>query len=251
MKNNSFCIYGLNNSHSLLSSNKYIIESINFLSGGIASRDIKLKEKIKKLNISCNYLDKTEFNSKFNFKHAQGVVIEFYGTILKEFEDVKSNKKNICYIIIDKINDPQNLGQIIRTCECTAVDGIILPRHGSVHITNTVLQVSQGAFMNVDLFVTTNITNTISKLKNKGFWITAVENNINGKEWYDIDYTDKTAIVFGSEGKGIRKLVLNSCDFLATIPMLGKINSLNVSSAVSAILFERQRQITLKENLKN
>tara|TARA_B100000029_G_C17252198_1_gene843169 strand:- start:228 stop:800 length:573 start_codon:yes stop_codon:yes gene_type:complete len=189
--------------------------------------------------------------AKYKFKHTQGIVIEFSGDVIQELNSFKNFKDNTCYVIIDKINDPQNLGQIIRTCECSGIDGIILARHGSVHITNTVLQVSQGSFVNIDLFVVTNLTNTILELKKEGFWFTGVENSIDAKKWYEVDYTGKVGIVFGSEGKGISRLVLESCDFLSTIPMAGKTNSLNISSAISAIVFERQRQITIKENLKN
>ena len=141
------------------------------------------------------------------------------------------------------MHDPQNLGQIIRTCECAGVDGIILPRHGSVHITDTVLQVSQGAFFHLDVFIVPNLNNTISYLKDNDFWIIGIENSIDSQNWCDIDYNGKVGIVFGSEGSGIRRLVKKSCDFLATIPMSGKINSLNISAAVSAVLFERNRQL--------
>ena len=251
MDNKNFLIYGLNNAKALLSSKKYKIISVNILLDSIASKDKSLIKKISSLNLDIQYLNKNQYNMKYNFKHTQGIVMEFDGDILQEFDIIDKTKNNTCYIIIDKINDPQNLGQIIRTCECSGIDGIILPRHGSVHITNTVLQVSQGAFININLFVVTNITNTILKLKEEGFWITGIENSINGKKWHEVDYTGKVGIVFGSEGKGISRLVLKSCDFLSTIPMLGKTNSLNVSSAISTIVFERQRQIFIKENLKN
>ena len=128
-------------------------------------------------------------------------------------------KPNSCYVIGDQINDPQNLGQIIRTSGCSGIDGIILPRHGSVHITNTVLQVSQGACFNVNIFLETNLSNTIKYLKSKDFWIIGIENSINSQKWYEMDYKEKTVIVIGSEGRGIRPLIKKNCDFLATIPM--------------------------------
>ena len=93
------------------------------------------------------------------------------------------------------------------------------------------------------LFEITNLRNTISVLKDQGFWVIGVENSINATDWDEIDYTEKKLIVVGSEGSGIRKKVLESCDFFSTIPMQGNINSLNVSAATSAILFERLRQI--------
>jgi tRNA G18 (ribose-2'-O)-methylase SpoU len=90
------------------------------------------------------------------------------------------------------------------------------------------------------------VQQTLQQFKNEGFWIIGIENDSDGKIWHEIDYSGKVIIVFGSEGKGIRQLVKHNCDFIATIPMKGKINSLNVSAAVSAILFERQRQISTK-----
>tara|TARA_Y100000814_G_scaffold290303_1_gene264648 strand:- start:517 stop:1167 length:651 start_codon:yes stop_codon:yes gene_type:complete len=215
------------------------------MKGGIADSNDKINKYLKSATYRVKYLHKNDFLSKYNNKHSQGIVIEFSGNIIKDFQIENFNKKNICYVIIDQINDPQNLGQIIRTCECAGIDGIILPKHGSVHITNTVLQVSQGSFENLDLFMVTNIKNIINQLKNSDFWIIGLENGINSKEWHQMDYRKKIAIVFGSESKGIRKLVKESCDFLATIPMQGITSSLNVSASISAIVFERQRQLNL------
>ena len=214
-----------------------------------AFNNSNLKIILNDFNNYIEYLDKKNFISQYSYKHSQGIVIFFSGNLLSDFNsiDLNQNKENICYVIIDQINDPQNLGQIIRTCECAGVDGIILPKHGSVHITNTVLQVSQGAFTNVNIYMVTNITSTMEILKDNGFWIVGMENSINASKWYNIDYRKKVGIVFGSESKGIRKLVKKTCDFLATIPMKGTINSLNVSASISSILFERLRQIDIKE----
>mgnify|MGYP001223207915 CR=1 FL=1 len=244
--NQEHFIYGLNNTVSLLSSEKYIINSIVIMRDSIALSNSIISSYIKDNQSILTILNKRDFLSKYDYKHTQGIIVFFSGELLKDFNKIEFSNKNICYIIIDQINDPQNLGQIIRTCECAGIDGIILPKHGSVHITNSVLQVSQGAFNNVDLFMVTNINDTIKRLKDDGFWITGVENSINSKKWYEIDYCDRIGIVFGSEGKGIRRLVKESCDFLATIPMKGSTNSLNVSATISAILFERQRQIDSK-----
>ena len=244
--NKEYFIYGINNSLSLLNSKKYTISSIIIMKDSIADSNTMISKYLESNKSITTKLNKKDFFSKYDYKHTQGILIFFSGNLLQNFEDIKFHNKNICYLIIDQINDPQNLGQIIRTCECSGIDGIILPKHGSVHITNSVLQVSQGAFNNVNLFMVTNIKNIINQLKNSDFWIIGLENGINSKEWHQMDYRKKIAIVFGSESKGIRKLVKESCDFLATIPMKGNINSLNVSATISAILFERQRQIDSK-----
>ena len=145
-------------------------------------------------------------------------------------------------LVLDRLEDPQNFGQIIRTAECGGIDGIVYSRHHSAPLNETVLQVSQGAFVNMKIYEVTNIRNELMELKKNNFWIIGLENNIDARPWYSIDYSGNTAIVFGSEGSGIRKKVLETCDFIATIPMQGTTNSLNVSAATSAIVFEKLRQ---------
>ncbi len=145
--------------------------------------------------------------------------------------------------MIDNITDPQNFGQIIRTAECAGINGIIIPVRNSVGITDTVLQVSQGAFTNIDIYAVNNLNQVLAQLKDDGFWSVALENGINAKNWNEIDYSGKIVFVVGSEGEGIKQLLLNSCDFQATIPMQGDTNSLNVSASVAVIVFERLKQI--------
>ncbi len=244
-KNKEHCIYGINNVLSLISlQKKYTISSIYILNNSKASLLNEIKNNQDAINII--FLDKNTFRKKFNFKHNQGIVAFFKFNFLYSFNFEDKEEQNFCYLIIDRIHDPQNLGQIIRTCECAGVDGIILPEHESIHITDRVLQISQGAFLNIDIFVVPNLTKLILDLKKIGFWIIGIENSVKADKWHDIDYSKKIGIVFGSEGSGIRRLVKDSCDFLATIPMKGKVNSLNISAAVSAILFERNRQINLE-----
>ena len=106
------------------------------------------------------------------------------------------------------------------------------------------IQISQGAFTEIPIYEVINIHQTIDLLKKEEFWIVAMENSLKAKDWHKIDYKGKIAIVAGSEGRGIKKIILDNCDFQTTIPMQGETNSLNVSAAVSAILFERLRQIS-------
>ena len=247
MKNRTeYSVYGLNNAISILSSKKYIINSIIMMNGSVAESNSQIQNLIMDRKYQLALLNKKDFLIKCKNKHSQGIIVNFSADFLKELDLYQFNQENICFVIIDQINDPQNLGQIIRTCECAGINGIILPKHGSVHITNTVLQVSQGAFDNINLYMVTNIKNTIDLLKKNDFWVIGMENSLDCKDWYEMDYTKKVAIVFGSESKGIRKLVKKSCDFLSTIPMSGKTNSLNVSASISAVVFERKRQLKSK-----
>tara|TARA_B100001123_G_scaffold341996_1_gene387912 strand:- start:592 stop:1338 length:747 start_codon:yes stop_codon:yes gene_type:complete len=237
---NFFQVYGVNNCLPVLNDSSYNIINI-FISEDKAS---KYKNIIAdKNNNKIHYLNKTIFHEKFSEYRTQGLVVTFDGNIVKNINENKFIKKNSCLLILDQVEDPQNAGQIIRTSECAGIDGIIFPVHNSFRITNTVLNVSQGAFVNIPLYEVTNISRTIQNLKNNDFWVVGIENTKDAELWSNIDYSGKTVIILGSEGKGIRKNIINHCDFLGKIPMQGSINSLNVSAAVSAILFERLRQI--------
>ncbi len=244
-KDNYHTIYGINNCiNFLLSKSKFKSVCITMNRQGVAAKNNKLISLINKLKFNIHFLNDKEYKDEFQFKHDQGIIIEFHGYLTKQLiDEIEYFKNNICLIICDQINDPQNLGQILRTCECAGINGVILPRHNSVHITNSVIQVSQGAIFHLNVFIETNLNNTIKYLKSNDFWIIGIENSIDSNNWNEMDYKGKIAIVIGSEGKGIRPLIQKACDFLATIPMQGKINSLNVSAALSAVVFERQRQL--------
>ena len=140
-------------------------------------------------------------------------------------------------VILDHLEDPHNLGAIIRTCEAAGVNGIVIPKDRSVDINSTVMKTSAGALENVKIAKVVNLTQTINKLKDNGFWIvgTDMENSVDYRE---IDYSGKIGLVIGSEGFGMTKTVKDSCDFIARIPMYGKINSLNASVAAGIMIYE-------------
>lgn len=154
----------------------------------------------------------------------------------------KRNEKPFI-LILDGVEDPRNLGAIIRTAECAGVHGIIIPKHRSSGLTDVVARTSAGAIEYLHIAKVTNISQTIDWLKGQGVWIYGLD--MDGKREYDkISYSAPLAIVIGGEGKGIRDLVRKTCDEIVRIPLLGKISSLNVSVAAGVILFEiakRQR----------
>ena len=242
IKKNKYKIFGINSSIPLLKNKKFNIIKIFIEKDSPADKNKELVNLITKTNYSCEYLSKTEFK-KYNHYRSQGIIIEFNGNVVSKTLPDYSDANSICLLALDSITDPQNIGQIIRTSECAGIDGIVFPKNASAPINDTVLQVSQGAFISMPLFEVTNLRNIITNLKKQGFWVIGVENSIDANDWDQIDYTEKKLIILGSEGSGIRKKVLESCDFFSTIPMQGDINSLNVSAATSAILFERLRQI--------
>ena len=238
--NKTFNCVGINNTISVIRSKRFQIEKVLIIKNSKADKDKRLYSALKLIdrNLVQKVGDKKLLS---NFK-TQGVLITFSGNLISdEFSDLEKNEDK-CLLVLDRLEDPQNFGQIIRTAECAGIDGIIYSRHHSVPLNETVLQVSQGAFVNMKFYEVTNIRNELIKLKNNNFWVVGLENSINARPWYSIDYSGNTAIVFGSEGNGIRKKILETCDFTATIPMQGFTNSLNVSAATSAIIFEMLRQ---------
>ena len=239
-----YIIYGINGCLNLLKAKKTKILSIDIMQSSPAEKNNEIKHYCIDRKHLKRIIPKDQFLKKYPKMRSQGIVIRLLYRSNNNMPNYSSRKGDLCLLMIDNLEDPQNLGQIIRTAECCGVDGIIIPKHKSVGMTSTVLQVSQGAFLNLPVYISNNLRNDIKLLKKQGFWSIALENSINAERWYNIDLKGKTLIVIGGEGKGVRQLVMKECDFQATIPMQGKINSLNVSAAASAILCERLRQIS-------
>lgn len=152
-----------------------------------------------------------------------------------EFAEKKEEKPFI--VILDEIEDPHNLGSIIRTAELCGVHGIIIPKRRSVGVTSTVYKCSAGAIEHMKIAKVTNINATIDMLKEKGIWIYGAD--IDGRDYsYKTDFSGACALIIGSEGKGISNLTLKKCDLLVKIPMVGKINSLNASVAGGIMMYE-------------
>lgn len=236
-----YSVYGLNGCRMLLNDKtaKHKITRIDIVQDIVNNFGISILNTFDNVHTHS----KKVFKKKFNNIRAQGIIIEFLADYDSKFDFNTVFNKEHCIVILDSITDPQNLGQIIRTCECAGVDSIVLPSNSSISITDTVLQISQGAFTNMKIYIEKNINRFIDKIKKYDFWIAGFENSVSASNWFDIEMKGRTCFVFGSEGKGIKSLTLKKCDYIGTIPMIGKINSLNVSASVSAILFERIRQI--------
>ena len=190
---------------------------------------------IEKRKINPQIMSKREF-SKFDKYSHQGIILYIEDFKYCELEDFIF-EENAKVVILDHLEDPHNLGAIIRTCEAAGINGIILPKDRSVSVNSTVMKTSTGALENVKISMVTNLNQTIKKLKDNGFWIvgTDMENSVDYRE---IDYSGKIALVIGSEGFGMSDSVKKSCDFIARIPMHGKINSLNASVAAGIMIYE-------------
>jgi 23S rRNA (guanosine2251-2'-O)-methyltransferase len=144
-------------------------------------------------------------------------------------------------VLLDGVEDPHNLGAILRTCECAGVDGVFIPEHRAAGLNETVAKTSAGAVEYVRVARVTNLVPLIDELKDRGLWVVGVEGG-TGNLYSDFDLEIPLAVVLGSEGKGVRRLVREKCDAIVSIPMRGKINSLNVSVAAGVVLFEALRQ---------
>jgi 23S rRNA (guanosine2251-2'-O)-methyltransferase len=178
--------------------------------------------------------------------HHQGVVaqIEDYRTHTLT-EVLKTVGEEATLLMLDGLEDPQNLGAILRSADAAHLDGVILPKHGSVQLNATVARVSTGAIDTVKTIVVTNLNSSIEDLKKAGFWIYGAEYGPKAKVYTELIYPKKTVFVVGSEGKGISRLVKQNCDELIKIPMLGSVNSLNASVSAALLMYEviRQRQL--------
>lgn len=143
-------------------------------------------------------------------------------------------------VILDNIEDPHNLGAIMRTAECAGAHGIIIPRRHACGLTEVVAKASAGAIEYVPCVKVTNLVRTIKTLQEQGFWVAACD--MGGQPYYRADLRGKLAVVIGSEGAGISKLTRETCDFVVSMPMVGKINSLNASNAAAVVLYEVRKQ---------
>lgn len=244
MSKDKHTIFGINGSIAVLSTRKYKISDIIIQNGSKAERNGQITHLLGHYGGHIKFLSRSEFTQTYGQYRSQGIVVHFIAQIEEDLPSFIDDSGNKCILVLDRIEDPQNLGQIIRTAVCAGVDGIIIPKHDSCKITDSVIQVSQGAFTEIPIYLVNNIHQALERLKKDGFWVVAMENGVDAKDWHKIDYKGKIAIVAGSEGRGIKKIVLDNCDFQTTIPMQGKTNSLNVSAAVSVILFERLRQLS-------
>lgn len=182
---------------------------------------------------SINYVEKYELDKMVKGNH-QGIILvgEDY-----EYVDIDSIiNDNGVIVMLDHIEDPHNFGAIIRTCEAAGVSGIIIPKNRSVEVTETVIRTSVGASNYVKIAVVTNLSSTIKYLKKKGYWF--IGTDMEGTNYKEIDYCGPICLVIGSEGRGMSRIIKESCDYIATIPMKGKVNSLNASVAAGIIVYE-------------
>ena len=191
-----------------------------------------------------SYVDKFTMDKLSEGGNHQGVLAQITDFDYCTVEDIltlaKERDEDLLVVLLDGITDPHNLGAIVRSAECFGAHGIVIPKHRSVGVNDTVVKVASGATEHMLIAKVTNINDTIRMLKEHNVWVYATD--FDGKAPKQANLTGNTAIVIGSEGEGIKKLTKELCDDTLTIPEYGKINSLNASVATGIILYEVVRQ---------
>ena len=196
--------------------------------------DNEIFNLIKKRKIKFNFVPNSFLDSKVNDKH-QGIVLDVDDVKAYDIDYItKIKKDNPIIVMLDHIEDPHNFGAIIRTCEALGIDGIIIPNDRSVGINSTVVKTSAGAIYNMPIIRIANLNVAINKLKKIGYWI--VGTDMNGEDYCKIDYNMPICLIIGNEGNGMNELLRKNCDYMAKIPMEGKINSLNASVSCGIML---------------
>lgn len=203
---------------------------------------VKISAMARDKGIVIKPTDKRKLDAMCPAKSHQGIIAQIGGEAYSAMEDIfeKAGDEPLFIIVCDSIEDPHNLGAIIRSAEAAGAHGIIIPKRRSAGLTYTVAKASAGAISHMPVVRVANLAATIDKLKERGIWFYAAD--MKGKNWCEIDYSGPVGLVIGSEGEGISRLIMEKCDFCVSMPMRGKINSLNASVASGIIMYEVARQ---------
>ena len=208
--------------------------------------DLRLQrvvDECRRNGVAVRLLGRAELDRMAGNNAHQGVVAVTSAKQYNDLDDVIAAKrgKHSLLVLLDGIEDPHNLGAVLRTADAAGADGVVIPERRAVGVTPTVTKASAGASEHLPIAKVTNIARTVEELKDKNIWVVGLDER--GTKTYDaLDYNMDCAIVLGAEGKGVHELVRKKCDFLVSIPMLGKVPSLNVSVAAAVVLYEIVRQ---------
>ena len=203
----------------------------------------------KKTDCIVNFVKKERLDQMSETGKHQGVIAYAaayeYGTVEEMLERAKEKNEQPFLILLDNIEDPHNLGSIIRTANQVGAHGVVIPKRRAVGLTATVAKASAGAINYTPVAKVTNLVKTMDELKKQGMWF--VCGDMGGDSMYSLDLTGPMGVVIGNEGEGVSRLVKENCDFVATIPMFGDIDSLNASVAMGVLSYEIVRQRLAKK----
>lgn len=219
------------------------IDKILVASGEKSGAIVGILAKAREKRIPVKEVSKTKLDMISGNAVHQGIIafaaVKEYSTVEDILEYAQNKNEAPFIIILDEVEDPHNLGAIIRTAECAGVHGIIIPKRRSASLSYTVGKASAGAVEYMRIARVTNIAKTIGELKEKNIWVYGAD--MNGTDYNDCDFSGSCAIVIGNEGKGISRLVKEKCDVIVSLPMKGKINSLNASVAAGILMYRAMK----------
>src|SRR5438270_7461512 len=236
-------IYGINSVTEALKAPGRAFEWVGMAKERHDIRLQRLIEDCRRLSVPVRFLQRTELDRMAGNAAHQGVVAVTSAKQYNDLADVIAAKRGnySLLIVLDGVEDPHNLGAILRTADAAGANGVVIPERRSASVTGTVTKASAGASEHLPIAKVTNIARTVEELKDKNIWTVGLDER--GAQTYDaLDYNMDCALVLGAEGKGVHDLVRKKCDFLVSIPMLGKVSSLNVSVAAGVVLYEVVRQ---------
>ena len=214
-----------------------------FIADGSEGSVSKIVALAREQGVIVDFVPKEKIDAMAPGVKHQGVVAKVSEYKYSEMEDVfaraEASGEDPFIIILDEISDPHNLGAIIRTAECAGAHGVVIPKRRAASLTQTVALSAAGAIENMPVVQVTNLARTIEKLQSKVVWVGAAD--MDGESYYEANLTGPIAIVIGNEGKGVGRLVKEKCDFVLSIPMYGKINSLNASNAAAVLMYGIRR----------
>jgi 23S rRNA (guanosine2251-2'-O)-methyltransferase len=236
-------IYGIN---SVTEALKARGRNFEFISIAKERHDLRLQriiEECRRIGLPVRFVSRAELDRMAGNVAHQGVIAVTSAKQYSDLDDVIASKRGdySLVLVLDGVEDPHNLGAIIRTADAAGVDGLIIPERRAAGVSGTVTKVSAGATAHVPIAKVTNIARTLQNLKAQNLWIVGLDERAPAT--YDtLDFNMNCALVLGAEGKGVHDLVKKNCDFLVSIPMLGKVPSLNVSVAGGIVMYEVARQ---------
>ena len=215
------------------------------IANGTTDPEIRMFQKLaREKNIKVEFVDKKVLDKTSETGHHQGVIAVYtdfkYSDLDETIYEARSQGKDILFVILDEVLDPHNLGSVIRVAECAGATGVIIPNRRSATVNETVVRTSAGATAYVPVIKVNNLNQAIEKLKKENVWVYAAD--MDGELMYKTNLKGDIALVVGGEGTGVRELTKKLCDGVLSIPMFGKVNSLNASVSAGLVLYEAVRQ---------
>jgi 23S rRNA (guanosine2251-2'-O)-methyltransferase len=236
-------IYGINAVSEALKARGQAFEWVGMAKERHDLRLQRLIEDCRRIGVQVRFVQRAELDRMAGNVAHQGVVAVTSAKQYNDLDDVIEAKRGrySLVVVLDGIEDPHNLGAILRTADAAGANGVVIPERRAVGVTGTVTKASAGASEHLPIAKVTNVSRTVEELKDRNIWTVGLDEH--APQTYDaLDYKMDCALVLGAEGKGLHELVKKKCDFLVSIPMLGKVPSLNVSVAAAVVLYEIVRQ---------